>query len=106
MKKTTVLVNTARGPLIVDEDLAAALRSGRLAGAALDVYHREPPPPDSPLLGLANCLLTPHLSWYSEESGWGIREKILENIVLHLEGKPPRFTVNGAVEKVLAGRVK
>jgi D-3-phosphoglycerate dehydrogenase len=102
MKKTTVLVNTARGPLIVDEDLADALNRGVIAGAALDVYHREPPPPSSPLLGLANCLLTPHLSWYSEESGWSIREKILENIVLHLQGRPPRFTVNPEVEKALA----
>ncbi len=102
MKKTALLVNTARGPLIVDEDLAAALAQGTIAGAALDVYHREPPSPDSPLLGSPKCLLTPHLSWYSEESGWSIREKILENIILHLEGRPPRFTVNAEVEKALA----
>lgn len=106
MKKTAVLINTARGPLIVEGDLAAALRNGRIAGAALDVYQLEPPSPDNPLLGLPNCLLTPHLSWYSEESGWSIREKILEDIVLHLEGRPPRFTVNAEVEKILAGRAK
>lgn len=101
MKPSAVLVNTARGPLIVDEELARALKAGTIAGAALDVYHREPPEKTSPLLTAPNCLLTPHLSWYSEESGWSIREKILEDVVRFIEGKKPRFTVNEDVEAVL-----
>jgi D-3-phosphoglycerate dehydrogenase len=102
MKRTAVLVNTARGPLIVDEDLADALAKGVIAGAAIDVYHREPPARETPLAKAPNLLMTPHLAWYSEESGWSIREKILENIVRYFEGKPPRYTVNKDVEKVLA----
>ncbi len=101
MKKSAVLVNTARGPLIVDEELAKGLKSGTIAGAALDVYHREPPEKSSPLLTAPNCLLTPHLSWYSEESGWSIREKILEDVVRAVEGSKPRFTVNPEVETIL-----
>jgi len=98
MKPSAVLVNTARGPLVSDADLAEALQKGVIAGAAIDVYDLEPPKPDNPLLGAPNCLLTPHLSWYSEESGWSIREKILEDVIRHLEGRPPRFTVNKDVE--------
>ena len=104
MKPTAVLINTARGGLIVDEDLARALHDRVIAGAALDVYQREPPSRDNPLFGAPGVLMTPHLSWYSEESGWSIREKILEDIVLCLENKPPRFTVNPEVEKTLGGK--
>ena len=98
MKPTAVFINTARGPLVVDKDLAQALHKGTIAGAAIDVYHREPPRRDNPLSSAPNLLMTPHLSWYSEESGWSIREKILEDIVLFLEGKPPRFVVNPDVD--------
>ncbi|NIA20836.1 MAG: C-terminal binding protein [Anaerolineaceae bacterium] len=104
MKPTAVLVNTARGPLVVDQDLARALHKGTIMGAAIDVYDLEPPGRDNPLLGAPNCLLTPHLSWYSEESGWSIREKILEDIIRYFEGRPPRFTVNTEVEEVLKKR--
>ena len=104
MKRSAVLVNTARGPLLVDDDLAEALQKGVIAGAAIDVYHREPPSRETSLAKAPNLLMTPHLAWYSEESGWSIREKILENVVLHLEGKPPRYTVNKDVEKVLAAK--
>jgi len=105
MKRTAVLVNTARGGLVVDEELARALQDGLIAGAALDVYTREPPGREHPFFVAPNLLLTPHLAWYSEESGWSIRKKILEDIILFLEGRPPRFTVNEDVEKVLgAGR--
>jgi len=101
MKRSAVLVNTARGGLVVEEDLAAALRDGTIAGAALDVYTHEPPGREHPFFGAPNLLLTPHLSWYSEESGWSIREKILEDIVRYLEGRPPRFTVNEDVDRAL-----
>lgn len=63
MKSTAFLVNTARGPLVVETDLAAALRAGRIAGAAVDVLSTEPPAPDNPLLSAPRCIVTPHLAW-------------------------------------------
>ena len=68
MKPTAVLINTARGGLIDEADLAAALDEGRIAGAALDVLTSEPIRADNPLLGAKNCLLTPHLAWASVEA--------------------------------------
>ncbi|MFW5692314.1 MAG: hydroxyacid dehydrogenase [Chloroflexota bacterium] len=62
MKTGVYIINTARGGLINDQDLAVALQHGHVAGAALDVYHQEPPPPDNPLLGLSNVIHTPHLA--------------------------------------------
>ena len=91
MKPTAYLVNTARGPMVDADALAEAARSGRIAGAAIDVYDREPPPPDFPLFGLPNVILTPHLAWYAEEGGWRIRELILLEIDRFLAGQPPRF---------------
>ena len=94
MKDTAYLVNTARGGLIDTEALARALREGWIAGAAIDVYTKEPPDPDFPLFGLSNCLLAPHLGWYSEEANWSIREKVLEDFVRFIGGRPPRFLIN------------
>jgi len=91
MKPTAYLVNTARGPMVDADALAEAARNGRIAGAAIDVYDREPPPPDFPLFGLPNVILTPHLAWYAEEGGWRIRELILLEIDRFLAGQPPRF---------------
>ena len=60
-----MLVNSARGQLVVEADLAAALKRGTIAGAALDVFADEPLPADSPLRDAPNLLLTPHAAWYS-----------------------------------------
>lgn len=99
MKPTAFLVNTSRGPMVDHEALAEALRSGRIAGAGIDVYDNEPPESTYPLIGLENAVLTPHLAWYSEDAAWDIRDKILEDIHLALAGKPPRYCVNKDVLK-------
>lgn len=97
MKPTAYLVNTSRGPVVDHEALAEALRGNVIAGAGIDVYDNEPPEQTYPLLGLENAVLTPHLSWYSEDAAWTIRRKIVEDIDLALAGKPPRYCVNKEV---------
>jgi D-3-phosphoglycerate dehydrogenase len=94
MKPTAYLVNTARGPMVDVPALAEALRNGVIAGAGIDVFEVEPPPRDFPLFGLPNAILTPHLSWYSEDSGRRIRELIMVEIDRFLAGQPPRYTAN------------
>ncbi|HZT33418.1 MAG TPA: C-terminal binding protein [Bryobacteraceae bacterium] len=95
MKRTAYLINTARGAMVDVDALAEALRNGTIAGAAIDVYETEPPPADYPLFALPNAILTPHLAWYSEDSGWRIRELIVLEIERFLAGLPPRYVANG-----------
>ncbi len=104
MKETAIFVNTARAGLVDTSSLIRALKENKIAGAGIDVYDKEPPAPDFKLLTLENAVLSPHLGWCSVEAGWDIREKIIGDIVRHLEGKPPRFVVNPEVEEVLAGK--
>src|SRR5438105_1923943 len=75
MKPTAWLVNTARGKLVDEQALIAALREGRLAGAALDVVEQEPLDPKSPLTGMDNVILCPHVAGYSEEGIWQLRTR-------------------------------
>jgi D-3-phosphoglycerate dehydrogenase len=96
MKPTAYLINTARGPIVDDAALARALDAGELAGAALDVMPQEPPV-DSPLLGRANVILTPHTSFYSEESLVDLQVKAAEEVVRVLGGQAPRNPVNSDV---------
>lgn len=91
MKPTAYLINTSRGPMVDAVALAEALRKGVIAGAAVDVFDREPPPPDHPLFGAPNIILTPHLAWYSEDAAWRIRELIVQEIDRFLAGQPPRY---------------
>jgi glycerate dehydrogenase len=88
MKPTAFLVNTARGTLIHEADLAQALRDHKLAGAALDVLSREPPDPANPLLQAPNCFITPHIAWSSLPARKRLMQTTLENIQAFLKGVP------------------
>ena len=87
-KPTTFLINTARGGLVVEEDLAEALNAGRLAGAAVDVVSHEPIEPDNPLLGARNCLITPHIAWATSEARRRLMEATVANVAAFLTGHP------------------
>ena len=93
MKPTAYLINTGRGGLIHEADLRQALQEGRLAGAALDVLSQEPPPAGHPLIGLPNCLITPHLAWASQEARARLLAETAANIEAFLAGNP-RNVVN------------
>jgi glycerate dehydrogenase len=88
MKKSAFLINTARGRLIHEADLARALENGTIAAAALDVVSREPIAPDNPLLNLRNCLITPHIAWASIEARRRLTETACRNIEAFLRGEP------------------
>ncbi len=87
MKRTAILINTARGGLVDETALADALRSGEIRAAGLDVLCREPPAPDNPLLHLPNCRITPHLAWATEAARKRLMNCALENIRAFLRGK-------------------
>ena len=93
MQSHAMIVNSARGQLIVEDDLAAALTKGVIAGAALDVFHVEPLPSDSPLRSAPNLLLTPHAAWYSEAAIHRLQELVAEDITRALRGEGPRKPV-------------
>ena len=88
MKDGVFLVNTARGGLINEQDLRDALLSGKVAGAAVDVVSTEPIRADNPLLGLPNCLITPHIAWASKESRQRLMNTAVENVRAFLDGSP------------------
>jgi glycerate dehydrogenase len=88
MKDGVLIVNTARGGLIVDSDLAAALERGKVRAAALDVMSSEPAKEDNPLLSARNCLITPHLAWSPVETRERLMEAAAMNIAKFLEGAP------------------
>jgi glyoxylate reductase len=97
MKRTAVLVNTARGPIVDEEALAEALREGRIFGAALDVFAEEPIRPDSPLLGLENVVLLPHIGSASVATRRRMATMAAENLIAGLKGQRPAHLVNPEV---------
>jgi glycerate dehydrogenase len=88
MKRTAFLINTGRGPLVVEQDLADALNAGRIAGAGLDVLSQEPPPASNPLLAAKNCIITPHCAWATQAARGRLMTTVVENVRAFLAGAP------------------
>jgi len=94
MKRTAYLINTSRGRVVDEKALYRALKEKRIAGAALDVFEKEPLSKDSPLLQMENVILTPHIAWYSEEAMLDQKRETALNVRKVLEGEPPLYPVN------------
>ena len=88
MQDGVIIVNNGRGQLIVEEDLAAALTSGKVACAAVDVASTEPIAAENPLLHAPNCIITPHISWATKEARERIMQMTADNVRAFMEGKP------------------
>ena len=88
MKTTALLLNTSRGPVIVEEDLATALNEGQIAGAGLDVLCVEPPTSNNPLFAAKNCLITPHIAWATKEARQRLMRSVIKNLTAFLADAP------------------
>jgi glycerate dehydrogenase len=88
MKKSAFLLNTSRGPVIVDEDLAEALNNGTIAGAGIDVLSVEPPSKDNPLFAAKNCIITPHIAWATKEARTRLMDIAINNLLAYINGNP------------------
>ncbi|HQA07489.1 MAG TPA: C-terminal binding protein [Syntrophomonadaceae bacterium] len=97
MKNNCLLVNTARGALVDEDALIQALRTDKIAGAALDVSEKEPIDPDNELLTLPNVIITPHSAWYTEEAQESLQQQAAQEIVRVLRGERPLNLANPAV---------
>ena len=93
MKPNAFLINTARGPLVDIDDLAAALDAGEIAGAALDVLPSETPGADNPVVGRADVILTPHTGFYSEDALLDLQTTVASDVARVLTGEEPKYPV-------------
>jgi len=87
MKRSALLLNLSRGPLVVESDLAAALRDRTIAGAAIDVLDHEPPRPDNPLLAAPNVTITPHIAWATHAARSRLLATASDNVRGYLTGQ-------------------
>ena len=94
MKDGSYFINVSRGGLVDEAALDAALTSGKLAGAGIDVVTKEPLDRISPLFRHPNLMITPHMAWYSEEAALELKRKCAEAAVRFLNGEPARYLVN------------
>ena len=88
MKSSAFLLNTSRGPIVIDEDLADALNNDVIAGAGIDVLSIEPPPPGNPLFAAKNCIITPHIAWATKEARMRLMDTTVSNLAAFLQGNP------------------
>jgi len=95
MKKSAFFLNTSRGPIVVEQDLADALNSGLIAAAGLDVLSVEPPSPNNPLLTAKNCLITPHIAWATKEARTRLMAITENNLSSYLDKNPVNIVNNG-----------
>jgi glycerate dehydrogenase len=95
MKRTAFLLNTARGGLLNETDVAQALTENRIAGAGLDVLSAEPPTADNPLLTAKNCLITPHIAWASQAARQRLMDQVCANVRAFWAGEPINVVNNG-----------
>lgn len=96
MKKSAFLINTSRGRVVDEDALYAALKSNSIAGAAVDVYSKEPPGPDYPLIQLNSVICTPHIAGYSQEANIAMGTIAAEEVVRVLKGEKPRYALSQA----------
>ena len=94
MKDGVLIINTSRGPLIVEKDLAEALDSGKVGGAAVDVVATEPPAADNLLVASENCIVTPHIAWAPRESRKRLMDIAVDNLAVFLQGKEVKNAVH------------
>jgi len=99
MKESAIYVNTSRGPIVDESALYDAIMNDEIRAAAIDVMEEEPPR-DSPLIGLDDVIITPHVAWYSEASRAELQRKAAEEIVSVLQNETPRYVVNDTQTKV------
>jgi len=99
MKKTAYLINTARGKLLDEKALVKALKSNRIAGAGLDVFEKEPPDRDNPLLHMDNVIYTPHYAYYSDRAIETLKKEVVDELVRFCSGKIPKNLCNPEVLK-------
>jgi phosphoglycerate dehydrogenase-like enzyme len=97
MKPTAFLINTARGAVVDQAALTRALKERRLAGAALDVFEKEPLDPDDPLHDLDNVILTPHVLCETDQLQRGIGDSVVNSVLASMSGEVPQHIVNRAV---------